>query len=498
MKPKTKIKYILVLLLYVLFIRTYAQQMDTTIYYITYGDYSIEEFSEIQPTFDNGYIAVGTTSSTSNTASDVYVVKLDSLFQKQWSKSFGSTFLENGKSIIQTRDSNFVFCGYTNKTQNGDYDIWVEKIDRQGNFIWEQFIGGNDWDFGYQIIELPDSSLVIAGTTYSFGNNADGYIVRLDKSGNILWEKNTGSNAREELYSLTLNLKNDQIIAVGESDKNFATDSTDIYFVKLDTAGNILVDTTYGGIKFDNARQVAATYDSAFVTMGSTNSQYLADLDYYAVKIDKNNTVAWEFTGGHNGNYDNDETGICIATKGQKLLFGINTLTYGAGGSDIIIVALDNSGAWLNLSNTFGLLEDEQVNDIVFSNGHYIAAGKTNSVGFGQDDALIIYKDTLIPSNTYNIQNIKDTILTGISNVSYQSKKITLYPNPVKDIITFRNLPTSIPFVYFIYNNAGQLVDKGNIYHNSTGFIDLNSGNYYIRLCNLSGKQVYLFKFIKQ
>ncbi len=473
-------------------------QTDTSTYYITYGDSSIEYFSEIQPTFDKGYIVIGTTSSTNGSAADVYVIKLDSLFQKQWSKSFGSTFLENGKSIIQTRDSNFVFCGYTNKTQNGDYDIWVEKIDRQGNFIWEQFIGGNDWDFGYQIVELPDSSLVIAGTTYSFGNNADGYIVRLDKSGNILWEKNTGSNAREELYGLTLNLKNDQIITVGESDKNFATDSTDIYFVKLDTAGNILVDTTYGGIKFDNARQVAATYDSAFVTMGSTNSQYLADLDYYAVKIDKNNTVAWEFTGGHNGNYDNDDIGMAITTVNQEIFMGITTFTYGEGGSDIMLVVIDNFGNWINKNNTFGFLEDESVGDVLFANGHYILAGKTNSTGFGQDDALIIYKDTISPARNDIIQNIKDTILTGISNVSYQPKKIILYPNPVKNIITFRNLPTGIPFVYFIYNNAGQLVDKGNIYHNSTGFIDLNSGNYYIRLCNLSGKQVYSFKFIKQ
>ncbi len=339
---------------------------------------------------------------------------------------------------------------------------------------------------------------MIAGTTDSSGNNADGYIVRLDSTGNILWEKNTGSNAREELYGLTLNLKNDQIIAVGESDKNFATDSTDIYFVKLDTAGNILVDTTYGGIKFDNARQVAATYDSAFVTIGSTNSQYLADLDYYAVKIDKNNTVAWEFTGGHNNYVNKDEIGMAITTIGQEIFIGATTFSFGEGGSDIMLIVIDNFGNWINKSNTSGYLEYERINDVLFDNYHHIGVGATNSMGYGQYDALLLYQDSLSAANKYSVQNIKDTILTGISNVSYQTKKITLYPNPVKNIITFRNLPTGIPFVYFIYNNAGQLVDKGNIYHNSTGFIDLNSGNYYIRLCNLSGKQVYSFKFIKQ
>ena len=484
--------------LFILLTHSGFTQIDTTTYYITFGDSSIEYFSEIQATYDKGYIVVGTTSSTNGTASDVYVVKLDSLFQKEWSKSYGSNFLEVGKSIIQTYDSNYIFCGYTNKTQNGDYDIWIEKIDRQGNFIWEEFIGGTDWDFSYQIKQLTDSSLIISGTTYSFGNNADGYIVRLDKNGNLLWQKNIGTSFRDELKGLTFNLKHTEIVAVGETDKNFTTDSTDVYFVKLDTSGSVIIDTTYGSIKFDNAVQVMSTFDSAFVTIGSSNSQYLADLDYYAVKIDKNNNKAWEFNGGHNGSFDNDDIGIAITTKSQNIVFGINTKTYGEGKTDIMLVEIDNWGNWIGKNNTFGQIEDDIVNDILFANGHYILAGKSNSFGYGQDDALIIYKDTISSQRKDVFIEYKDTILTGLPRYFETKKeKPSIYPNPVDTKIYFKNLPVGINYIYTIFDASGKLLQKGNISGNQTDNLSLSKGSYYICLEGLQNKQHFTLKFIK-
>jgi hypothetical protein len=491
-------KYALIFIFIFYALLSYAQ-IDTATYYLSFGDSSIEYFSEIQPTYDKGYIAVGTTSSTNGTASDVYVVKLDSLFNKQWSKHFGSSFLEVGKSIIQTLDSNYIFCGYTNKTQNGDYDIWIEKIDRQGNFIWEKFLGGNDWDFANQMKELPDSSLIICGTTYSFSNNADGYLLRVDKNGNLLWEKNIGSAARDELNGLTFNLKKTEIIAVGETDKNFTTDSTDIYFVKTDILGNLIIDTTYGGSKFDNALQVTSTFDSAFVTIGSSNSQYLADLDYYSIKIDKNNTLQWQFTGGHNGSYDNDDKGVAITTKNQNIVFAINTKTYGQGKTDIMLVEIDNWGNWINKNNTFGQLEDELANDVLVANGHYILAGKTNSMGYGQFDALIIYKDTISSQRKDIFTEFKDTILTGINNNNLSLPKISVYPNPVTSTLNFKNLPKGVNFIYTITNTTGKLICKGNLTKNNSinNLNTLPSGYYYVSLKSLQNNQLLTFKFLK-
>jgi hypothetical protein len=98
--------------------------------------------------YDVGY-DVKQTCSFGQGNTDVYLLKLDSMGQKKFEKSFGGYSNEIGKSIVQLSDSSFVMLGYTSSFGIGGYDVFLVCADKNGNLLWQKTIGGSDWDFAY-------------------------------------------------------------------------------------------------------------------------------------------------------------------------------------------------------------------------------------------------------------------------------------------------------------------------------------------------------------
>jgi hypothetical protein len=67
-------------------------------------------------------------------------------------------------------DSGFIIAGYTNSFGNGGYDGWLMKIDKNGDTLWNKYVGTNDWDFFYDVALTLDSGFICTGATYGTGN----------------------------------------------------------------------------------------------------------------------------------------------------------------------------------------------------------------------------------------------------------------------------------------------------------------------------------------
>ena len=145
----------------------------------------IEVGASLIQTSDGGYAIAGYTYSFSAGGRDVYVIKLDANGNLQWTKTIGGPGGEVGFSLIQTSDGGYAIAGYTNSFGAGDWDFYVVKLDANGNLQWTKTTGAKKEDLGLSLIQTSDGGYAIAGFTNSFGaGETDFYVVKLDKNGN--------------------------------------------------------------------------------------------------------------------------------------------------------------------------------------------------------------------------------------------------------------------------------------------------------------------------
>jgi hypothetical protein len=154
----------------------------------TIGGSSADVAMSIIQSSDGGYVVAGYTGSFGAGDWDIYVVKLDSSGNVVWTKTIGGGRFS---SIIQSSDGGYVVAGYTWSFVASGWDIYVVKLDSSGNVIWTKTIGGSFSDYAYSIIQSSDGGYVVAGETSSFGAGGDDiYVVKMDANGNVCFSQN--------------------------------------------------------------------------------------------------------------------------------------------------------------------------------------------------------------------------------------------------------------------------------------------------------------------
>ncbi len=149
----------------------------------SFGGSQIDEARGIAMASDGNYVIVGDTRSDdtdvskNNGAADLWVIKISPDGNLIWEKSFGGNNFDVGRSIKRTKDNGFIIAGNSISadgdvtTNQGQNDAWVLKIDANGNLEWQKTIGGSDFDFAYDAVELDDETIIVVGETNS--NNLD-------------------------------------------------------------------------------------------------------------------------------------------------------------------------------------------------------------------------------------------------------------------------------------------------------------------------------------
>jgi hypothetical protein len=148
----------------------------------TLGGSAVDVPFTIKATADGGTIIAGYTTSkdgdVTNISSreywDLWIVKLDACGNIQWQQSYGGKGYESARDVIQSADGSFLVLGETNSTDGGvvagyggTKDIWLLKIDINGNLQWQKRIGGSGLDLGNQLYSLDDGNFLVAATTSS-------------------------------------------------------------------------------------------------------------------------------------------------------------------------------------------------------------------------------------------------------------------------------------------------------------------------------------------
>jgi hypothetical protein len=254
-------------------------------------------------------------------------VPKDQPLQIQWSKAFGGSKIDAFSAFTATPDGAYVVAA-TSGSNDGDVtgnhgmnDMWVYKIDRSGNILWQKSIGGTDDDEGWSVITTSDNNYLVAGNTNSNDGKVGGnhgqqdiLLVKLNGSGNIVWQKSLGGSALEFIvFSSIIATSDGGFLLLGNTNSNDGDVSgnhgdLDFWLVKLNASGNIIWQKTYGGSADDVSMSLAAASDGGYLLIGGTNSND-GDVsgnhgggDAWVVKVDESGNKIWQKTLGGSKN----------------------------------------------------------------------------------------------------------------------------------------------------------------------------------------------------
>jgi hypothetical protein len=462
-------------------------------------------------TTDGGYIAVGYTYSVdgdltaSHGAADIWVVKTDASGEMQWQKSLGGSSYDWAYDIQQTSDGGFIIAGKTFSNDgdviinNGTLDCWIVKLNPSGVLEWQKTFGGSEWDGAYSLQQTNDNGIIVLGKTRSTNGDVTGnhggydlWIIKLDESGILQWEKTLGGS--EDEFAAMIKTTNDGgYIVVGntysnDGDVTLNHGAQDYWVVKLSATGVIQWQKTFGGSVIDEAYAIQQTNDGGYIVGGWTSSadgdvaQNYGEDDYWLLKLSASGDLQWQKSIG--GSSVDHAASVIQTTDGAYIIGGYSD-TGEQQGLDCLIYKVDASGNQI-WQKSMGGANEERLNNIKqTSDGGYIVAGYSNSLDGDVTGNHGIYD--------YWIVKLGPEVL---SNPNYEKGIFSVYPNPATSLLQLQ-VPEGIQIDKIAITDAlGKQIFQKTGNNTTVNIENLRSGTYIVQVYSADKK--FQTKFIKK
>jgi len=222
--------------------------------------------------------------------SDVYLIKTDSFGDTRWTRTYGGPSWDGGYSVVLTSDGGYIIAGETWSFGAGVIDIYLIKTDSLGDTIWTKTYGGTGWDCGRSVTQTSDGGYIIAGYTESYGVGGDFYLIKTDENGDTIWTRTYGGTGWDCGRSVAQTSDGGYIIA-GYT-RSYGAGADDVYLIKTDSLGDTLWTRTYGGTDYEYGYLLAQTSDGGYIVVGNTYSYGAGMTDVYLIKTDSLGNVA--------------------------------------------------------------------------------------------------------------------------------------------------------------------------------------------------------------
>jgi len=263
-------------------------------------------------------------------------------------------------------------------------DLWLLKVDPQGEMIWETVLGGTKNDVAYSLLALDDGDYLVVGSTASYGSGIDDlWVLKTNSNGDILWNITVGGT-KHDLGREIISTSDDGYVVIGETG-SYGAGWNDVWLVKLDQDGSVSWNMTYGGSMNDIGKSVRETGDG-FILAGISES-FGSDLTQgYMIHVDLKGELVWEQTyGGASDDY----------LESVELLPGVGyiatgfTSSTGTGESDVWLFSTSSEGDLIDETFYGGSMRDRMYEIVPTSDDGYILVGFTWSFGSTGNGYLI-------------------------------------------------------------------------------------------------------------
>ena len=216
----------------------------------TYGGPLWDEGSSIKKTDDGGYIIVGDTTSYGSGEYDIWLIKVNQTGHEEWNMTYGGSEDEGGRSVEKTNDGGYAIAGETKSYGSGEYDIWLIKVNQTGHEEWNKTYGGIEDEHSNEIIQADDGGFIIVGHKIMKDPvKLNGFVVKTDSKGVKQWEKIIPMS--KSAGTSSIDTTNEGYIAAGYVGEYGA--EQDLLLVKIDLSGNIVWNCSIGGEEYRDA-----------------------------------------------------------------------------------------------------------------------------------------------------------------------------------------------------------------------------------------------------
>ncbi len=268
-----------------------TNKFGDTIWTKTYGGNNWDFAYSIEPTTDGGYIIAGGTYSYGKGNEDMYLVKINSLGDTLWTKTFGGAKDDEARSVKQTSDGGFILTGFSKSKGDTLSDFYTVKTNNMGDTLWTKKNGGNKEDFAFDIIEANSGGYYISGKTKSFGSgNYDGLVIKLSPAG-VTTDTIIGGGTDDDGFNSITQSADGRLAEAGYTYSYGYGHGTSEFLLYIENPFNGFHSGTFGGNGTEIAYSIKNTKDKGYIICGNSNSY--SNLDHiYLIKTDSNGVAS--------------------------------------------------------------------------------------------------------------------------------------------------------------------------------------------------------------
>ncbi|MCK4397008.1 hypothetical protein KAW96_10515 [candidate division WOR-3 bacterium] len=339
-----------------------------------------------------------------------------------WERTNGKELDDEACSVQETSDRGYIIAGYTTLGYR-NADVYLIKVSKYGQLLWEKTYGGMSDDKGISVYETSDSGFIVTGYTASFGPGSyNVYLIKTDKNGDTLWTKAFGAVGYDEGKSVLQTIDGGYIIA--GFTEFFGSGNSDIYLIKTDEDGNLLWEKTYGGSNRDKGMSIQQTLDGGYIIAGITDSFPAFNTDICLIKTDENGDILWERIYGREY-FDWCHT-VQLTSDGGYIISGLTCLDSSDIG-DVWLLKTDKNGDTL-WTKTYGGLDKEDGYSVqqTFDGGFLIGGYTSYYCYLIKTDQLgdTLWTEILKPGMIKSIQKTSDYAYIAVGWTSGKNKDV--------------------------------------------------------------------------
>jgi hypothetical protein len=327
---------------------------------------------------------------------------------------FGGEGIDIGYGVQEIYNRQYIIAGSSTSFGNGSSDAYLLLADSMGNLLWQHIYGGVGADMAKSVlINIPDSGFVFSGYTNSYGNGGfDVYVVRTDKNGNMIWQSSFGGLDWD--FGNDLAFSSDGNVIVCGNSYNSVYGKNEGYILKVNIAtGALIWEKKYGGAEDDDFQRIKPTLGGNFSLAGNTKSYGDINNDFWFFRINSNGD---SLTSAVLGNPNKKETcyDFIQDTNNDLVFCGSYDTSFANIGKNIsyVLKTTQNGvfisehkeqGAFTNDDKFSSIVSSKQGNEYFFSRKVYYTGGVYD---IEVQPFLMDYNYTFLQATTYG--DIKD------------------------------------------------------------------------------------------
>jgi len=439
----------------------------------TYGaPGTFNEGASIVKTSDGGYLIAGSTGGWGSVNGDVLLIRTDTLGNQLWAKIYGGVYTEKAVEFIALQDGNFLIGAITNESENGDYSIWLLKVDIDGNVLRSQFVGTDSWDIIKGLDEGADGSIVVSALSYAppFPNGGH-LIIKLDAQGNELWRRTVSDVDGQLAGGVVIDLEGNVLTAGATYDAFYENHA--MALTKFSASGDLIWQQSYNTSNDDYFTDVCLGPDSSILVCGSTTYNDTT-IQGRIFKYDQNGSVLL---------YNETEadiklifTDISYWPTDSSLIVGT---TYDQIGSDQALLMKYNSDFLFECSAIGPGIFESATGDVGTTDNSFLFCGTSSDYTPGLFSIFFMKLDPFTCLGSYDFQ---------LNTEKIDERTIEIFPNPNTGTFTFIGIENAAQF--YVYDALGRLRSCNFVKNENSTQVNaegLETGIYFIRIFSETG-----------